>query len=108
MTVMDIDFSQANLQYLIQARDLARQDPIRAALLLELPEELVNVFNALTPHQLAQVAHFRSPLLVPRREAWWWSRLFAAVRDGRQAEIDAILEHTILLAPPLRGESDCE
>jgi len=88
-----MDFSQINLQYLIHARDLARQDPHRAGALLELPEDQANVLRLLTPGQLAQFALIRSPLLIPRGETWWWSRLLAAARDDCNAEIDAILEH---------------
>ena len=90
---MMMDFSQINLKYLIHARDLARQDPRRAGVLLELPEDQVELLCSLTPDQLARFALIRSPLLIPRGERWWWSRLLAAAGDGCQAEIDAILEH---------------
>ena len=88
-----MDFSQINLQYLIHAQDLARQDPRRAGVLLELPEDQVDMLCSLTPDQLARFALIRSPLLIPRGERWWWSRLLAAASDGCQVEFDAILEH---------------
>ncbi len=37
---------------------------------------------------------------MPRQEAWWWSRLFTALRDGRPEEIEAIVEHASLLVVP--------
>lgn len=64
-----MDFSQINLQYLIHAQDLARQDPRRAGVLLELPEDQVELLCSLTPDQLARFALIRSPLLIPRESA---------------------------------------
>ena len=49
---MKIDFASLNLQYLIQVRDIAREDPDVAARLLGLPPELAC--------HLAQVKSLRS------------------------------------------------
>ena len=62
-----MDFSQINLQYPIHAQDLARQDPRRAGVLPELPEDQVELLCSLTPDQLARFALIRSPLLIPGR-----------------------------------------
>jgi len=52
LTMRDIDFSRANLQYLISARDLARKCPQRAALLLSASDELVQLLAELDPAAL--------------------------------------------------------
>ncbi len=49
---------------------------------------------------LAHVSLIKQPLLLPRQEAWWWSRLFTAVREGRAEEIEAIMEHAPLITVP--------
>ena len=94
---MPYDFSQINLQYLIHARDLTRQDPQLAATLTGLADDLAHMLAELTPYQLSQVSQIKLPLLIPRQEAWWWSRLFAAVREGRAEEIATVMEHAALI-----------
>ena len=94
---MKMDFSQVNLQYLIQARDLTRQDPRVASVLLGIPDEMACLLPDLRPQQLTQIIQIKSPLLIPRQEAWWWSRLFTALCDGRSDEIEATIEHASLI-----------
>ena len=97
---MNVDFSQVNLQYLIQARDLAKQDPERAAILLDMPLDQARLVAALTPQELAKVGCLKPPLLILRPESCWWLRLFTAIREGRIEEIDAIMEHATLIISP--------
>ena len=97
---MNIDFSQVNFQHLIQARDLTKQDPQLAAVLLGIPDEMACMLPELFPHQLTQIILIKSPLLIPRQEAWWWSRLFTALGDGRHDEIEAVMEHAALITVP--------
>jgi len=93
---MPYDFSQINLQYLIHARDLTRRDPELAATLTGLADDLAHLLAELTPYQLSQITQIKLPLLIPRQETWWWSRLFAAAREGRAEEIATIMEHATL------------
>ena len=93
---MKRDFSQVNLQYLIQARDLTQQDPQLGGILLGIPDEMATLISDLSPQQLTQIIQIKSPLLTPRQEAWWWSRLFNALRDGRIDEINAVMEQASL------------
>lgn len=94
---MTYDFSQINLQYLIHARDLTRRDPQLAATLTGLADDFAYMLAELTPYELAQVSQIKLPLLIPRQETWWWSRLFTAVREGREEEIATIMEHAALI-----------
>ena len=94
---MEFDFSEVNLQYLIQARDLAKQDPTFAAIILGLEDETTGLLAGTTPKALAQISPIKQPLLLPRQEAWWWSRLFVALREGRSDEIEAVLDHAPLV-----------
>ncbi len=103
---MKMDFSQVNLQYLIQARDLTKQDPQLAAIFLGIPDEIACMLPDLTPHQLAQIIQIKPPLLIPRQEAWWWSRLFTALSDGRPDEIEAVVEHALLIVAPPKREAE--
>ena len=102
---MKCDFSQVNLQYLIQARDLAIRDPELVAMLLGLPGDMAQLLSEVTPQALAQVAQFKPPLLIPRQETWWWSRLLTALREGRTEEVNAILEHAPLITVLSRQEA---
>lgn len=90
---MNMDFSHLNVEYLVQARDLARADPRLTASILYMPNELAQSLAALTPAGLAQLTQIKMPLLVPRPETWWWSRLFQAIQDGDEAEVRAIMDH---------------
>ncbi len=94
---MNFDFSQTNLQYLIQARELAQHDPELAATLLGMPNDLAQLLATLSPQDVARVALIKVPLIIPRQETWWWSRLFTALRDGRAEEIDVIVEQPTML-----------
>lgn len=97
---MKMDFSNVNLEYLIQARDLAREDPEVVTALLDVSRELAHLLAEATPRELALITEIKPPLLMPRHETWWWQRLFKAVRDGCAGELDAVLEHASLLAAP--------
>ena len=93
----DIDFSRANLQYLICARDLARDYPERAAVLLGATEALVQLLAELDPAALVAVTEVKAPLLVLRQEPWWWERLFTALQAGGPDELRAVLEQAGLM-----------
>jgi hypothetical protein len=97
LTMRDIDFSRVNLQYLICARDLARDFPERAAMLLGVPDDLVALLVELEPAALVAVTKVSAPLLILRQEPWWWHRLFTALQAGRPDEIRAVLEQAGLM-----------
>ncbi len=95
--VRDVDFSRANLHYLICARDLARVSPARAAVLLGVPGALAQLLAQLDAEALAAVTQIKAPLLIPRQEPWWWKRLFAALRADRREEVQTVLEQASLI-----------
>lgn len=102
---MKMDFSRVNLEYLIQARDLVREDPEVFAVLLGMSRRLADLLAEATPQELTRIIEIKPPLLVPRQEPWWWQRLFKALREGRPGELDAIVEHASLMSasPPKGG-----
>lgn len=93
---MDSDFSSINLQYLLQARDIAKKHPELASAVLGLPMGLIDVLAHTSGENLAEIAKIKAPLLVVRGDSFWWKRLFKALKQGRQDEIDAVLEHASL------------
>lgn len=97
---MTIDFSGLNLHYLIQARDIAREDPERAAVLLGMSSDLADLLAQTTPEEIAPLTQIKVPLLLPRQEIWWWTRLFRAMREGRTEEVKAVIEHLSLITAP--------
>jgi len=105
----EIDFSRVNLQYLICARDLARDYPESAAVLLGVPDDLVQFLAALDVAALVAVTEVRAPLLILRQEPWWWHRLFTALQAGRPDEIRAVLDQAGLLVASEgpRGSGAC-
>ena len=90
---MNIDFSNINLQYLIQARDLAREDPEQVTVLLGISCHLAELLAEVSPEALARIPRIKTPLLIPRQEMWWWSRLLNAAKEDGRDEIEAVLEH---------------
>ncbi len=97
---MKYDFSDINICYLIQARDLAIGDPELMATLLGIPADMARLLASLTAQELARLAPIKPPLVIPRQEPWWWSRLLKAAREGRTDEIEAIVEHAPLITVP--------
>ncbi len=97
---MDMDFSHLNLQYLIQARDLAREDLAVAAALLGAQRDLAALLAQATAVDLAHITEVKPPLIVPRAAPWWWARLFTALREGQPGEIEAVLAHAGLIMAP--------
>ena len=95
--MVEFDFSRVNLEYLIQARDLARQNPRAGALLLGISDELAQQLARVTPAGLALVTAFKPPMVSPRLASWWWERLLRAVTEGDRGELQVILEHASLL-----------
>ena len=93
----DVDFSHVNLRYLISARDLARESPECAAVLLGIPDPLGQLLAALSAEELAAVTQIKVPLLIPRQEPWWWNRLFSAIQAGHTDELQAVLEQAGLM-----------
>lgn len=92
-----MDFSDVNLAYLLQARDLARQDTSAAGLLLGISDSLARQFVELTPAGLVKLKDYKPPLLTPRPDPWWWERLLRALADGESGELQTILEHAALV-----------
>jgi hypothetical protein len=97
---MEFDFSEVNLEYLIQARDLAKRDPEFVAAMLGIEVEMAYLLAELKPKELARISLIKQPLLVPRQEPWWWSRLFVALSEGRADEIEVVIEHAPLVTVP--------
>jgi hypothetical protein len=98
----DVDFSRVNLQYLISARDLARDYPERAPVLLGVPDALAQRLAELSADSLAAVVAIKAPLLIPRQEPWWWERLFSALQAGRPEELRCVLQQAGLLVASAR------
>ena len=94
---MEVDFSIINLQYLIHARDIAREDPEVAATVLGLSRELAGLLAQTSSDSLTKIAQIKVPLLKVRGDTWWWSRLFTALTDGGAEEVEAILDHASLI-----------
>lgn len=97
---MEMDFSKVNLEYFIQARDFARQNEEMLSVLLGMSPELAHLLAKTTAQQLAHIAEIKTPLLVPRQEAWWWQRLLKAIREGGTDELKVIMEHASLMIVP--------
>lgn len=95
---MEIDFVQVNLQYLTQARDLAKIDREKAAVILGVDVALTELFAQITPLELTHFSRVRVSLIKPREQVWWWSRFLQAIKTGEPAEIEALLEHANLVA----------
>lgn len=95
---MDIDFSSINMQYLIQARELAKRDAPRAAVLLGADEACTSVLAGISPEVLARLSRVHVPLVVPRQSAWWWTRLVGALTSGRPQGLDCVLEQLEIVA----------
>jgi len=91
------DFSHLNLEYLIQARDLAIADPRRAGVVLGISDALVGLLPELTPKMLASLTRVHHPLITLHRDVWWWSRLLIALQDGQPAEIETVMEQASLI-----------
>lgn len=89
----NIDFAHINLEYLLQARDLARQDTHAAGLVLGVSEPLAGQFADMTPACLVKIKDFQPPLVAPRLDLWWWKRLLRALADGEAGELQVVLEH---------------
>lgn len=56
---MDIDFSRINLQYLIEARELARVDPERAPVLLGTGDAYARLLAEIPADSIAQLSSVR-------------------------------------------------
>ena len=94
---MNGDFSQLNLEYLIQARDLAIANQRQAGAILGIPDALAGLLPELTPKMLASLTRIPQPLIMPRRDLWWWSRLLVALQDGQSAEIETVMDQAALI-----------
>ncbi|MCB1760541.1 MAG: flagellar transcriptional regulator FlhD [Gammaproteobacteria bacterium] len=94
---MNSDFSRLNLEYLIQARDLVIADPHRAGVILGIPDVMTRILSDLTPPLLTDIIRIKHPLVVLRRDVWWWSRLLVALQEGQTAEIETVAEQASLI-----------
>lgn len=103
---LDTDFSRINLQYLLQVRDVARQEPDLVVALLGIPKELVDPLAKASPDSLSVVANIREPLVTLRVDKWWWRRFLLAINEGSQEEVDAVIEHVSFVATSTMGGED--
>jgi len=102
---LDTDFSSINYQYLLKVRDVAKQEPDLAVALLGIPKELVAPLAHAPVPALTALTQIKEPLITLRVETWWWDRFLKAVCDGRQKEIDAVIEHASFIGTsPIEGE----
>jgi len=92
------NFSKINLQYLIQARDIAKKDVERGAILLGMGYELSKELAEISPGDLALVAQVTVPLIRPHPNVVWWQRFFQALSEGRVEEAQAVMQHANLIA----------
>lgn len=99
---MNVEFSALNLQYLMQARDLVRQDSNLAGVLLGIPSEMVGMLGDLSPQILMQIAQIQIPLITLQPDFRWWSRLLTALKEEDRKEIEALIAQ----APLIVGASD--
>ena len=90
---MDVDFSSVNLQYLLRARDCAREDLPRSEVLLGIAPELARLLAESEPELFGAFPKIQTPLLTPKGTPLWWTRLFEVIRSGRTGELDTILAH---------------
>lgn len=100
---LDTDFSIINYQYLLKVRDIAKQEPDLVVALLGVPKELVVPLANTPTTSLTPLAHIKEPLITLRVETWWWERFIKAVNDGRQEEIDAVIEHASFIGTSPSG-----
>ena len=102
----DTDFSHINYQFLLKARDVAKTDPDLVVALLGIPKEIVEPLARTSASALTSLIQIKEPLLMLRAEPWWWQRLFKALDDGRQEEIEAVIEHACFIATSPQGGDD--
>jgi hypothetical protein len=93
---MQFDFSELNLAYLIQARDLVIAHPGRAGTMLGISDPMVALLPDLTPQLLAAIAGIHQPLIFPHQDIGWWSRLLRALEDRQRAEIATLLDRAAI------------
>lgn len=101
----DLNFSSINLQYFILARDLINRDPEMVATLMGISDEMSETLTLVTPTVLGHIARIEPPLLMLRQEPWWWERLFTALKEGRQSEIEAVLDHSGFITTLVEGDT---
>ena len=87
-----IDFSNVNLEYLIHARDIAREDPEVAATLLGTSLELAKLLAQAPMKYLTKISQIKVPLMAARGDVTWWSRLFNAFLDENEEEAGMVLQ----------------
>ena len=102
----DIDFSGINYQFLMKAREVAKRDPDLAGALLGIPKELVEPLAQTSVTALTPLIQIKEPLLMLRAETWWWERLLQPLNDGRQEEIDTVMEHVCFVTTSPKGGMD--
>ena len=100
----DMDFSRINLQYFVLARDLATRNPALTGTLLGLSDEMAKVLTRVTPEALSHISKVQAPLLEPRSAPWLWERLFIALAEGRESEIDVVLSQSAFVNTWVDGE----
>ena len=91
---MDINFSRFNVEYFLSVRDIATENIEVAASIFGSPPEFLHSFVILSPHQMANLANVKVPLVVPRENPIWWPRFTRALRDGDHSEVKELSEES--------------
>ena len=103
---LDTDFSSINYQFLLKARDVAKRDPDLVVALLGIPKELAEPLAQTSASALAMSIQIKEPLLMLREDSWWWKRFLVAINNGRQEEIEAVIEHAFFVTTSPKGSAD--
>ena len=93
MNAPDPDISALNLTWLIKARELARTDPLKAAVVLGLDRQRIHAFATLSIVDLHPLAHTGCLVFKPRFDGMLWREIV-----DRSGKPDAALQLHLLLA----------
>ena len=58
---------------------------------------MAGILADLTPQLLARLTRIDHPLVTPRPDVWWWSRLLVALQDGQSMEIEHVMAHAAVI-----------
>jgi hypothetical protein len=100
-----MDFTSANLQYLLALRELARSEPQLAGTVAGVPDSIADFVASLNDARVLEVAGHSYPLMIPRTDATWWHRLADAARDENDEEFASLLDNDSLFSTDAQEKS---
>lgn len=92
------DFSVANLAYILEARKMIEDDPVKAAIGMRLNTETIETIKNLTSEEISLLSRVQAPLMAMNMDATIIRDMKTVCETPLQSNLNKLNDHLMLIA----------